>query len=59
MSQFIISEYYLIIVFLQFLCILIPFKRYCSATWLTIVVLLCFINTINEITSQYCEIQIK
>ncbi len=44
---------------LQFVCILIPFKRYCSAQWFTIVVLLCFINTINEITNQYCEIQIK
>ncbi len=31
------------------LCILIPFKLYCSAQWSTIVVLLCFINKINEI----------
>ncbi len=51
MSQqvFIISDYYLLVLFLQLLCILILFKLYCSAQWSTIVVLLCFINKINEL----------
>ncbi len=50
-QEFIISDYYLVVLFVQIVCIWILFKLYCSAQWSTIVVLLCFIKKTNKKTN--------